>query len=115
MSSRAHLTFYRTVNVVYAVIGLFLGARHRDLGLLLSSVVVGVTDLLLLKHQTFDVRVLQPIRFLAATLLGPFWIYKGWQYQNLLLALFGLSFVLFDGGLFLKTDGLLRARNVEIV
>jgi len=111
MSSPVFLTFYRTVNMLYAIFGSVLGAHHLDIGLILSSVVLAMVDLTLLVHDTFDPAILQPLRFLAATLLGPYWIYKGKVYNNVLLMIFGLSFVVFDGVLFLKdhfTDKITR-------
>jgi hypothetical protein len=102
MSSPAFLTFYRLVNVFYASFGLTIGMNHRDIGLVLSSLILAAVDITLLTRKMFDPAVLQPLRFFAATSLGPYWILKGFQYRNLLLSLFGVSFIIFDGVLFLK-------------
>jgi hypothetical protein len=102
MSSLKFLTFYRVVNVLYAIYGTVLGTHLQDPGLISSSLILGAVDLMLLSSKNFDSNVLQPLRFMAATLLGPYWIFKGKVHRNLLLIIAGLSFVLFDGALFLK-------------
>lgn len=93
--------FYRIINLFYAIYALIFGFKHRDNGLVMSSILLFVTDAVLIYKDVYNTKILQTIRMLAFLVLGPFWIKKGKQYNNKLLTLFGLTFIIFDGGLFL--------------
>jgi len=105
MASRQWQVFYRVVNLLYVGYVLFLGAQRSDIALLVSSVLVFLTDFILLRRRIYDLRYLQPLRLLAALLLGPLWLFKGIKYNNALLTIFGLSFIVLDGLLFLQDWG----------
>lgn len=93
--------FYRIVNLFYAIYALALGINHQDNELILSSIILFVVDAALIYRDVYNVQTLQIIRIFAFLILGPLWIKKGIQYDNKLLILFGVTFIIFDGGLFL--------------
>lgn len=105
MDTREAKTFYRSVNVLYAIYVFVLGLKHQDVLLMGSSVVLLLTDAWLLATHEFRLDILQPIRLAATLLLGPLWIYKAAKYNNVLLGLMGLSFILFDGALYMQDEG----------
>ena len=101
MDTREAKTFYRTAGLFYAIYALTLGIRHRDILLIGTSVILFLVDAWLLGTGEFDVSILQPLRLAATLMLGPLWILKAAQYQNIPLGVMGLSFIVFDGALYL--------------
>lgn len=96
---------YRIINLFYGIYGIYLGRKYNDSGLILSGIILFLTDAILVHKNIYDVQTLQWIRLLAIFALGPYWIYKGRQYNNKVLSAFGLSFIIFDGFLFLTDLG----------
>ena len=102
MDSREAKTFYRAVNVLYAIYVFALGVQYQDPLLMGSSVLLFLADAWLLATHEFELQYLQPLRLAATLVLGPIWIAKAVQYNNTLLGLMGFSFIVFDGVLYLQ-------------
>jgi hypothetical protein len=100
--------FYRSVNLAYAIYGYTLGSSTNDLTLQLSSVLLFLVDTVLIYKDIYHLPTLQFIRLAAVFILAPLWIYKGIQYETRLLIAFGLSFIIFDGLLYMYPKGFIN-------
>ncbi len=94
--------FYRSANLIFGIYGFAFGYKNNDKEMMISSIILFIVDAILLYKNIYDVKVLQITRILAFLVLGPLWISKGKKYNNKILMLFGLTFILFDGFLYFQ-------------